>query len=140
MDETGLRPPRRRPAAIARSANAVARPTPEQQARLALLRQIKRARLVTPEDMARYVGRHLAADGRIESPQLGIDSIADLRAYQTLLTLALRSRRLGGLRRDDPIGRIAKGFRVELLDAGERDDNGYLRAPRFAIQRIRTTA
>lgn len=140
MDEAQLRPPRRKPAAIARSANASVQPTPEQQAQLALLRRIKRARLVTPEDMARYVGRHLPADGRVESTALSIDSIADLRAYQTLLTLAQRSRRLGGLRRDDPLTRLVRGFRVELLDAGERDDNGYLRAPRFAIQRTRTTA
>ncbi|MGX5673625.1 Wadjet anti-phage system protein JetA family protein [Thermomonas fusca] len=140
MDEEQLRPPRRKPAAIARSANAVARPTPEQQARLALLRRIKRARLVTAEDMARYVGRHLPADGRVDSAELAIDSIADLRAYQTLLTLALRSHRIGGLRRDDPLTRLAKGFRVELVDAGERNDNGYLRAPRFAIHRIRKTA
>lgn len=140
MDDEQLRPPRRKPSAIARSANAVVQPTPEQQARLALLRRMKRARLVTPEDMARYVGRHLPSQGRVESAELGITSIADLRAYQTLVTLALRSQRLGGLRRDDPLSRLARGFRVELLDAGERGDNGYLRAPRFAIQRIRKSA
>ena len=140
MDDEQLRPPRRRPMAIARSANAMAQPTPEQQARLALLRRIKRARLVTAEDMARYVGRHLPADGRVDSAALAIDSIADLRAYQTLLTLALRSHRIGGLRRDDPLSRLARGFRVELIEAGERNDNGYLRAPRFAIQRLRKTA
>lgn len=140
MDDEQLRPPRRRPMAIARSANAMAQPTPEQQARLALLRRIKRARLVTAEDMARYVGRHLPADGRVDSAALAIDSIADLRAYQTLLTLALRSHRIGGLRRDDPLTRLAKGFRVELIDAGERNDNGYLSTPRFAIQRLRKTA
>ena len=140
MDDEQLRPPRRRPMAIARSANAMAHPTPEQQARLALLRRIRRARLVTAEDMARYVGRHLPADGRVDSAALAIDSIADLRAYQTLLTLALRSRRIGGLRRDDPLSRLARGFRVELIDAGERNDNGYLRAPRFAVQRLRQTA
>lgn len=139
MDESQLRPPRRKPTAIARSANAVNQPTPEQQARLALLRRMKRVRLVTPEDMARYVARHLSPEGRVESAQLAIGDIADLRAYQTLLTLALRSRRLGGLRRDDPVRRLARGFRVELVDAGERDDNGYLRAPRFAIQRIGKT-
>ncbi|KFN45310.1 Wadjet anti-phage system protein JetA family protein [Arenimonas composti] len=140
MDEEQLRPARRRPGAIERSANAVVRPTPEQQARLALLRRINRARLVTAEDMARYVGRHLPAEGQVDSIALSITGIADLRAYQTLLTLALRSRRIGGLRRDDPLSRLARGFRVELTDAGERADNGWLRAPRFVIHRLRKSA
>lgn len=140
MEEQRLRPPRQKPQPIPRSANATQRPTPEQLARLSLLRRMKRARLVTPEDMARYVGRHLPATGSIESQQLGIASIADLRAYQSLVTVALRSHRAGGLRREDPVGRLLRGFRVELLDAGGRDDNGYLRAPRFVIHRIRNTA
>src|SRR5690606_17766652 len=137
MDEAQLRPPRRKPKPIPRSANTVQRPTPEQLARLALLRRMKRARLVTAEDMARYVGRHLTAEGRIDSAMLQIRSIEDLRAYQTLLTLAQRSRRSGGLRRDDPLGRLLRGFRVELADAGDgRADNGYLRAPRFTLHRL----
>jgi hypothetical protein len=44
----------------------------------------------------------------------------------------------GGLRREDPLGRLLRGYRVELLDAGGRDDNGYLRAPRFVVRRIGT--
>lgn len=140
MDDVQLRPPRRKPQPIPRSANAMQQPTPEQLARLSLLRRMKRARLVTPEDMARYVARHLPPEGRIDSTQLAIASIEDLRAYQTLLTLALRSRRIGGLRREDPLGRLLRGFRVELVDAGEPGDNGYLRAPSFAITRLRKTA
>jgi hypothetical protein len=101
---------------------------------------MKRARLVNAEDMARYVARYLPRTGSVDSTQLGIASIEDLRAYQTLLTLALRSHRIGGLRRDDPLGRIARGFRVELLDAGGRADNGYLRAPRFVIHRLKNIA
>lgn len=133
MDESRLRPPRRRPAPIERSANAVRAPTPEQLARLSLLRRMKRSRLVTAEDMARYVGRHLADAGEVESTRLQIASIEDLRAYQTLLTLALRSRRGAGLRRDDPLGRLLRGFRIELDAAA--GDNDYLRAPRFVIRR-----
>ena len=139
MDDTQLRPPRRKPQPIPRSANAAQQPTPEQLARLSLLRRMKRARLVTPEDMARYVGRHLR-EGAVDSSELEVASIADLRAYQTLLTLALRSHRIGGLRRDDPLGRLLRGFRVELIDAGERADNGYLRAPRFAIHRLKSAS
>ncbi|MEO7067535.1 MAG: Wadjet anti-phage system protein JetA family protein [Rhodanobacter sp.] len=140
MDDMQLRPPRRKPQPIPRSANTMQQPTPEQLARLGLLRRIKRARLVTPEDMARYVARHLPPDGGIDSAHLVITSIEDFRAYQTLLTLALRSHRVGGLRREDPLSRLLRGFRVELLDAGETDDNGYLSAPRFAIHRLRKSA
>lgn len=140
MDPQRLRPPRQKPQPIPRSANATQPPTPEQMARLSLLRRMKRARLVTPEDMARYIGRHLPAGGSIESSRLDIASIADLRAYQTLVTLALRSHRAGGLRREDPAGRLLRGFRVELLGSGAPDDNGYLRAPQFAIHRLRKTA
>ncbi|MFT3754788.1 MAG: DUF5716 family protein [Pseudoxanthomonas sp.] len=136
MDESQLRSPRRKPQPIPRSANIVQPPTPEQLARLSLLRRMKRARLVTAEDMARYVGRHLPASGSLDSERLGIASIEDLRAYQALLTLALRSHRIGGLRRDDPLGRLLRGFRVELTDASEATDNGYLRAPRFVIHRL----
>jgi hypothetical protein len=88
----------------------------------------------TPEDMARYVGRHLASRGEVESDVLHIASIEDLRAWQTLLTLALRSHRIGGLRRDDPLNRLMRGFRVELLDPGDAHDNGWLRAPRFVVR------
>lgn len=140
MDDAQLRPPRRKPQPIPRSANAVQQPTPEQLARLSLLRRMKRARLVNAEDMARYVGRHLPPEGSVDSAQLAIASIEDLRAYQTLLTLALRSHRSGGLRRDDPLARLLRGFRVELLDAGAPGDNAYLRAPRFTISRLRKTA
>lgn len=136
MDEQRLRPPRQKPQPIPRSANAVQQPTPQQLARLALLRRMKRARLVTAEDMARYVGRHLDRDGRLDSSTLAVASIEDLRAYQTLLTLALRSQRIGGLRRDDPLGRLIRGFRVELLNTDQACDNGYLRAPRFVLRRI----
>lgn len=138
MDGERLRAPRTRPAAIPRSANATTPPTPEQLARLALLRRMKRARLVTAEDMAGYVGRHLADGAQVDSDALSIRSIPDLRAYQTLLTLALRGRRVGGLRRDDPLGRLLRGFRVELLDDDARSDGPWLRGPRFVIRRVAT--
>lgn len=140
LDASRLRPPRRKPQPIPRSANHTQAPTPEQLARLSLLRKMKRVRLVTPEDMASYLGRHLPEAGQLNSSQLSISSIADLRAYQSLLTLALRSHRVGGLRRADPISRLQRGFRVELLHTGERDDNGYLRAPQFVIHRVRNSA
>jgi hypothetical protein len=139
MDEQRLRPPRARPQPIPRSANAPQPPTAEQLARLALLRRMKRARLVLPEDLARYVARHLGRAERVDSQALHIDSIEDLRAYQTLVTLALRSHRQAGLRRDDPLSRLQSGFRVELVEH-EQDANPYLRAPRFVLHRTRKTA
>ncbi len=137
IDSAQLRGPRRKPAAITRSANALREPTPEQRARLSLLRRMKRARLVTPEDLARYVARHLPPDGPIDSRALTIAGIADLRAWQTLFTLALRGHRLGGLRRDDPLARLARGFHVELRDDAPPRESAYLQAPHFAIHRNR---
>lgn len=136
MEASRLRAPRQKPPPIPRSANATQPPTPEQLARLSLLRRMKRARLVNADDMARYVGTHLDAHDQVASEAFSIASIEDLRAYQTLLTLALRSHRIGGLRREDPLGRLLRGYRVELLDAGGRDDNGYLRSPRFVVRRV----
>src|SRR5690606_7922880 len=115
MDETRLRPPRSRPRPIPRTANAQQAPTPEQLARLNLRRAIQRARLVLPDDLARYVDRHLDGREAVPSDALSTGSIQDLRAYQTLATLALRSHRPDGLRRDDPIRRMLRGFSVELL-------------------------
>jgi len=140
MDSDRLRAPRQRPQPIVRSANSTQQPTPEQLARLSLLRRIKRARLVTPEDMARYVGRHLEQQHRVDSSELSIGSIEDFRAYQTLLTLALRSHRQGGLRREDPLSRLLRGFRVELISEGNPLDTTHLSASRFVIHRIRRAA
>lgn len=143
MDEPRLRPPKTKPRPIPRSANTQAEPTPEQLARLNLLRRIKRARLVLPEDLTRYLDRHWQGRAELDSRGLDIASIEDFRAYQTLVTLALRSRRKGGLRRDDPLHRLLRGFRVELVDEGRtaqagaaRADNDYLHAPRFVLRRV----
>lgn len=90
--------------------------------------------------MARYVGRHLEGAASVDSGQLSIASIEDLRAYQVLLTLALRSHRVGGLRREDPLGRLLRGFRVELVEFGEGTGNDYLRGSRFRILRTGSRA
>lgn len=139
VDEQRLRAPRQRPRPIERSANSLQVPTPEQLARLNLLRRMKRARLVLAEDLDRYVGRHLAQADSIDSQALEIASIEDFRAYQTLVTLALRSHRIGGLRREDPLHRLQRGFRVEL-NGEAATDNGYLHSPRFVLHRTRKTA
>jgi Family of unknown function (DUF5716) len=153
MDEQRLRPPRQRPRPIPRTANVQTEPTPEQLARLNLLRQMKRVRLVLPEDLTRYLERYWnAASGTVDSSMIGssmidsrtlqIETIADFRAYQTLVTLALRSHRKGGLRRDDPLQRLLRGFQVELVSdaalaatAGSTSENPYLHAPHFVLRR-----
>lgn len=148
MDEQRLRPPRQRPRPIPRTANVQAAPTPEQLARLNLLRQMKRVRLVLPEDLTRYLERFWNAasstknSSTIDSSTLQIETIADFRAYQTLVTLALRSHRKGGLRRDDPLQRLLRGFQVELVSnavpsaaAGSTSENPYLHAPHFVLRR-----
>ncbi|HEY5802065.1 MAG TPA: Wadjet anti-phage system protein JetA family protein [Lysobacter sp.] len=139
MDEQRLRAPQQRQKPIPRTANSSREPTPEQLARLNLLRQMTRARLVKPEDLVRYVDRHLDTTDRIDSEAMEIASIEDFRAYQTLITLALRSRRQGGLRRDDPIHRMLRGFRIQLCE-GEHTANAFLESPRFVLHRTRNAA
>lgn len=139
MDENRLRPPKQRPRPIPRTANTVREPTPEQIARLNLLKRMKRVRLVLPEDLARYVARHLVENTVVCSDSLQIESIQDFRAYQTLITLALRNHRKGGLRKDDPIRLLLRGFRIEML-AGEHTINDYLESPRFVLHRKRKAA
>lgn len=139
MDENRLRPPKRAPRPIPRTANTVRAPTPEQIARLNLLKRMKRVRLVLPEDLARYVARHLEEASIVNSEMLQIESIEDFRAYQTLITLALRSHRPGGLRKDDPIHRLLSGFRIEMI-AGEHTINDHLESPRFVVHRTRMAA
>lgn len=136
MDESRLRPPRTRPRPIPRTANAPQLPTPEQLARLNLRRMIQRTRLVLPDDLALYVSRHLDGQDSVTSDALSTGSIGDLRAYQTLATLALRSHRPGGLRSDDPIRRMLRGFNVELLP-GKRSGHKHLESPRFQLRRTR---
>lgn len=133
LHEGRLRPPRQLSAQIERSANPERIATPEQLARMSLLRQMKRARLVLPEDLQRYVGRHLQA-GSVDSAALPIQTIADLRAFQTLLTLGIRGGKAGVLRPGDPLRNMLKGFRVELLP-DTRTDNGHLAVPRFIVHR-----
>jgi hypothetical protein len=141
MDEERLRPPKQRPRPIPRTANVHAEPSPEQLARLSLLRRMKRVRLVMPEDLARYLDRHWNDTGVLDSQALQIASIEDFRAYQTLITLALRSHRPGGLHRDDPLHRLLSGFRVELAADGSADaENPYLRSPRFVLHRTATAS
>ena len=92
-----------------------------------------------PDDLARYVDRHLDGREAVASDALSTGSIQDLRAYQTLATLALRSHRPGGLRRDDPIRRMLRGFSVEL-QPGTRSEHPHLHSPRFTLRRTRKTA
>jgi len=139
MDEHRLRQPRQRQRPIPRTANTNRDPTPEQLGRLNLLRRMTRVRLVKPEDLVRYVDRHLADADTVDSKALEISGIEDFRAYQTLITIALRSRRAGGLHRDDPIHRMLRGFRIELKD-GEHTVNEYLESPHFILHRMRKAA
>jgi hypothetical protein len=139
LDEQKLRQPRQRQRPIPRTANVNRQPTPEQLARLNLLRQMTRVRLVKPEDLIRYVGRHIADVETLDSKSLEINSIEDFRAYQTLVTIALRSVRAGGLRHDDPIHRMLKSFGIELK-IGEHTVNEYLESPHFILHRKRKAA
>jgi hypothetical protein len=134
MQEERLRPPRATPAPIPRNANQVRVPTPEQLARMRLLQRIKRARLVTPDDLRAFVERHWGPTNTLDSEAFTIESIPDLRAYQTLLTLATRAAKTGFVPAGDPLRQYLPGVRVELLSS-ERIRGEFFDAPRFRLHR-----
>ena len=134
MQEERLRPPRATPTPIPRNANQVRVPTPEQLARMRLLQRIKRARLVVPGDLRAFVARHWGATDTLDSDALTIESIPDLRAYQTLLTLAARAAKTGFVPPGDPLRQYLPGVRVELLSS-ERVRSEFFDAPRFRLHR-----
>lgn len=132
LAEARLRAPRRKPRPIPRSANSLQRPSPEQIARMRLLKRIQRARLVLPDDLARYLAPFRAA-GEVHSDRLPLHDIPAIRAYQTLLTLALRSTRPGGLQAHDPLRRHLRGFSVQLLPA-QQSRHAQLHSQAFLIR------
>lgn len=134
MHEERLRPPRAAPTSIPRSANQTRPPTPEQIARMRLLQRMKRARLVLPADLRAYVAQHWGDGPTLNADALPVATIPQMRAYQTLLTLATRSARTGQVRQGDPLGQYLPGVRVELL-ADARTVNGTFDAPSFRLHR-----
>ncbi len=108
MEENRLRAPRQRPRPIPRTANIAHVPTPEQLARLHLLKKHETRAAGPARGYGTLRRRHLVNQPSVACEALSIASIEDLRAYQTLITLALRSHRKGGLRRDDPLHRLMR--------------------------------
>ncbi len=132
LADTRLRAPRRKPQSIPRSANRLQAPSPEQIARMRLLKQMQRVRLVLPEDVAAYLAP-FRAQREVHSDALPLGDIAAIRAYQTLLTLALRSARPGGIQRHDPLRRHLQGFSLTLL-ADARSHHPALHSQAFLVR------
>jgi hypothetical protein len=91
------------------------------------------ARTMTPPKLAEFVLSHMEGEKQLDSKELALSSISDVRAYQSLTGLALAmssdSRRL-----QLSAAAVAKGFSVKLGDTNEPE--GSLIAGRsFTIER-----
>jgi hypothetical protein len=125
--------PRATRAPIPRLANRLRNFTPEQEAHRRLRRRALEARMVRPEELRAYVHAQLAAHLQLTGSQLTVASIKDLRAVQTLATLALRKRRPQAPHRDVYAQALA-GF--ELSASGAPDaPTAYFVLPSFKIRK-----
>jgi hypothetical protein len=108
--------------------------TLEQRAVLNLLHAAKNARLVNPLKLASYVARHLQGTAPIPCASLQINSVADFRAYQTLLMMAARAeaKKQEVEKTDDSLLSMARGYSVRLR-AGQDYTNAYLTSAAFEV-------
>jgi hypothetical protein len=104
----------------------------EEMARTALRLRAREARTVTPAKLAAYLQRQLAGKTALNGAELHIDSVADFRALQTLMSLAAANRsgdralRLAALS-------MARGYRVAFTDT-EEQPGPYLSSRPFDVR------
>lgn len=114
------------PSALRRSA-----PTAEELARAKLMLRAREARSVTMPKLSEFARRHLVGIEHIHSEDLHLSTIEDVRAYQTMLTLAKSnsspSRRLQLAARAQ-----MRGFHVQLTGEPARPQRFISGAP-FAL-------
>ena len=125
--------PRARKALIPRTADRTRELTPLQEARRRLHNQAKAARRITPAELQAYLKCAMGSRVQMRASELPITSIKELRAVQTLSSLALKAttqtHRHGGR------GTVGSLPRYSFLAAptDEPIRSGYLEMPDFII-------
>ncbi|MCV2219881.1 Wadjet anti-phage system protein JetA family protein [Thauera sp. Sel9] len=103
-------------------------PSIEELARARLRETARNARMVTAPRLASFVAGHIDPAGELRSTDIEIESIEDLRAFQTLSSLALamstRSRQLRLNARS-----MARGFSTQITSTGEEPGSHLSGAP-----------
>lgn len=130
-----LAEPRRATPREAASSLREAKPTAEDLALLRLKALARDARMVTTPKLVAFVSRQLAGKEVVASEDLVIESIADIRAYQTLLMLgaAVES---GSMRLQLAVRPWLRGFRIRRTDKVAAPGSWVSGAP-FVIERTR---
>jgi hypothetical protein len=107
-------------------------PSEAQIARSHVLRRAREARSVTSPKLTEFVVKQLGSSNEINSSQLQLETIADVRSYQTLAGLSLamstNSRRI-----HMTAAAMAIGYRVMRLD-GDDQGNEFIRGRLFVIK------
>lgn len=107
-------------------------PSDAQLAKAHVMLRAREVRSITPPKLAEYVLQQLNGQERITSDELVLDSIADVRSYQTLATVGLvmsansRRLRLSAMT-------VARGFRIRMDEAPEAPGTTISGRP-FAIE------
>jgi hypothetical protein len=106
-------------------------PSAEDMARSRLMLRARDARTVTAPKLAEFVRRQIKENASIDGHDMDIDTIADVRAYQTLATISAaistKSERLKLATRV-----LARGFRVTPIGTDE-EAHPYISSKRFSV-------
>lgn len=111
--------------------------TPEQEARRRLKNQALEARMVRPHELQAYLERELGNRPHVRAADLSIQSIKDLRAVQSLATLALQARTPRERRRRDPFAGFLRGYAL-VPDTGAPIQTEHFEMPNFRLMRSGT--
>ena len=87
-------------------------PSPEELARSRLMLRARDARTVTPPKLAEFVMTRLAGESEVGNSNMKLETVADIRAYQSLLSIA-HSMSTGSVRLRLGTRTLARGFHVK---------------------------
>lgn len=94
-------------------------PSDLERARSQLMLRAREARAVTPPKLAEFVRRQLDGRDAVDSEEMILTSIADVRVYQELMSISLMMSANSRQLQQSAIGR-ARGFRVRAVGASEQ--------------------
>lgn len=113
-------------------------PSEEELARSRVMLRARDARTITPPKLAEYVREQVDAKGRASHESLKLDSVCNVRSFQTLATVGL-AMSAGSRRLLLSAMTVARGFRVRLGNITEIEGKGISGRP-FTIESNITSA
>lgn len=113
-------------------------PTDEDIARSKLRALARNVRMVTPPKLVEFVSRQLSGQPAIASEDIKLNSVADVRAYQTLLVLSA-AMESGSYDLRKQAATMMRGFRVRRTGDKETDNKWITGVP-FRIESVKKPA